>query len=464
MRKRALCLILAIGFFSVQCALFRAKIPPYPTGLIFPIEEIFSVAYGGEIEGLMLRGDGNLFFSTRNGHVFCLDGLQKKILWSFKAQDEFFASPCLSADSLTIYDRSNKLYRLDLRGGLIWKKKIEGAITSELRENQGKIYLGLESGDLLVLDSNSAKEVWRFKTGGAVRAAAAFSGQLVVFGSDDGRLYFLTDKGRLVGSFAAGSGIQVAPAIDGDRLFFGSVDNHFYCLDVAKRSKKWSIQMGGWLSAEPVLDKKRLFFFTSNNVLYCLNKRSGDILWWQPLPSHSVFRLGLAGDKILASSFSPELACYDAETGKKSAGYSAPLNLKSNAVWFSPYLLVNIYDPQKEEGEIIYLVKQVKVALWPNKTSPQKAGEEIGFVTTTAGFFLPKFEFYVKEGEKSEVVQKESEKSTFVWFPQKEGVFAVGVRVNDGKEKAETEILFAIEKREAAEKKEVEASQEKKSL
>ncbi len=165
MRRRSVCLFLAIGLFSVQCALFRGKIPPYPSGLIFPIEETFSVAYGGEIDGLILRDDGLLYFSTRNGFVFCLDGLKKRILWKFKAEADFLTSPCLGAHGLTIYDRSNTLYHLDLQGQLIWQKKIEVAITSELRENAGIIYFGLESGELLALDSNRGEEIWRFKAG-----------------------------------------------------------------------------------------------------------------------------------------------------------------------------------------------------------------------------------------------------------------------------------------------------------
>ena len=432
---------------------FQGEDPPLPERAHFPHRgDIFGRLWG-EIDGLILRDDGLLYFSTRNGLVFCLDGLKKRILWKFKAEAEFLTSPCLGAHGLTIYDRSNTLYHLDLQGQLIWQKKIEVAITSELRENEGIIYFGLESGELLALDSNRGEEIWRFKAGGAVRAAPAFSGQLVILGCDDGRVYFLTEKGKLAGNFSAGSGIRVAPVVDDNRLYFGSADNYFYCLGLNRRSRKWRILMGGHLSTAPIVDKKRLYFFTSNNVLYCLNKRSGDILWWQPLPSHSMFRLELAGDKILASSFSTELACYDVETGKKAGDYNAPLDLKSNALWLDPYLLVNIYDPQREEGEIIYLSKQVKVFLSPIKESPGKAGEEIAFTATTFGFFLPKFEFYLKEGEKSEVLQKESDKNTFIWYPQKEGTYVVGVRVGDGREKAEAELPYLIEKKGAAEKK-----------
>ncbi len=463
MRKKLACLSLAIVLFSVQCALFREKIPPYPSGLIFPIEETFSVAYGGEIDGLILRDDGLLYFSTRNGLVFCLDGLKKRILWKFKAEADFLTAPCLGAHGLTINDRSNTLYYLDLQGHLIWQKKIDVAITSELREKEGIIYAGLESGELLALDSNRGEENWRFKAEGAIRAAPAFSGQQVIFGCDSGRLYFLTEKGKLAGNFSAGSGIRVAPVVDDDRLYFGTGDNYFYCLGLARQSRKWRILMGGQISIPPVVDKKRLYFFTSNNVLYCLNKRSGDILWWQPLPSHSVFRLELAGDKIVASSYSTQLACYDTETGKKAGDYSAPLDLKSNALWLNPYLLVNVYNPQREEGELIYLSKQVKVILSPMKEPPGIMGEETVFTATTFGFFLPKFEFYLKEGEKSEVVQKESDKNTFIWYPQKEGTYMVGVRVGDGKEKAEAEVPYTIEKKVAAEKKEIKADQDKKS-
>ena len=444
------------GLLLSCCSLFKARIPPYPTGLLFPIEESFSVGYGGEIISFIQRSGGILYFSTRNGYIFCLDGPGKKILWKFKAQAEFFVAPSLGDKALSINDSANTLYRLDFQGRLLWQKSFEDRITSRLKEYQGVIYLGTEKGDVMALDSSRGAEIWRFKAGGPISSGPAFWGSQIIFGCEDGKLYFISSSGKPVGSFNVGARVEVSPVVDENRLYFGSMARFFYCLDLNNRKPKWKTKISGRASVEAVVWEKRLFFLTSNNVLYSLNKRSGEVLWWQALPSHSVYNLEFAGDKIVAASFSSELACFDLKNGKKSGDYEAPGELKSNALWLDPYLLINLYDSIKQEGELIYLAKQIKVSLNTSKISPQKMGDDMTLTASPAGFFRPKFEFYVKAGGQSEVIQKESEKDSCVWFPQKEGTYLVGVRVKDEKEKAEAEIPFVIEKKEEPKKKDQE--------
>lgn len=448
--------MICVGLFFCCCSLFKPRIPPYPTGLLFPIEESFSVEYGGEIISLIQRSAGNLYFSTRNGYIFCLDGPGKSILWKFKAQGEFFVSPSLGDNALSIHDSVNTLYRFDFQGRVLWQKSFEDRITCQVKEYRGILYMGTEKGEVLALDSSKGSEIWRFKAGGLISSAPAFWGSQVIFGCEDEKIYFVSNSGKAIGSFSAGAKVEVPPLVNENRLYFGTVDHFYYCLDLNNRKLKWKIKISGRTSAEAVIEEKRLFFLTSNNILYSLNKRSGEVLWWQALPSHSVYNLELAGDKIVAASFSSELACFDLKNGKKAGDYQAPGELKSNVLWLAPYLLINIYDSLKQEGELVYLAKQVKVSLSPSKTSPQKVGDEITFTASPAGFFRPQFEFYVKTGEQSEVVQKESEKDSCVWFPQKEGTYLVGVRVKDEKEKAEAEIPFVIEKKEEPKKKDQE--------
>src|SRR4030042_3168042 len=94
----------------------------------------------------------------------------------------------------------------------------------------------------------------------------------------------------------------------------------------------------------------------------------------------------------------------------------------------------------------------MKAEISSSLSSPQPAGTEISFTATAKGFHLPRFEFFLRQGEEKTVVQKAGENQTWVWFAEKEGTYAVGVRVNDERQAAEAEIPFEIAKKEQQKK------------
>jgi outer membrane protein assembly factor BamB len=434
--------LLIIG--SSSCFLFKSKVPPYPAGVIFPLEEAARTTYEGEITGYIQKKGGTLYFSTRKGLVCSLDGLKREILWKFQTQDILAMPPLLGQDNIYIFDRQYTIYCLDGKGNLLWEKGVGEEISTGLNENNGKLYFGTQKGNLFVLNSADAESVWSFKAGGAISSTPVVASGFIIFGSKDGYLYFFHDKVRPAGAFKVGAPVQIAPLVDGRHVYFGSEDSYVYCIDLILKTKKWKIKTGGKILTPPVTDTKRVFFLTSNNVLYCLKKTGGEVAWWEEIPSRSSYNIELVEDKIVVSSQSSVLVCFETIDGKKVGDFDLQQEVKSNPLWMAPYLLVNLYDFKKGEGTLVYLKKQVNALLSPNKASPQEPGEEINFTASFVGFFRPKYEFYIKEGEKKEVVQPESEKNTFTWFPPKEGSFTVGVKIRDERETATAEVPFDI--------------------
>lgn len=146
------------------------------------------------------------------------------------------------------------------------------------------------------------------------------------------------------------------------------------------------------------------------------------------------------------------LVCFDVETGAKVGDFDVGLEMKSNPLWNSPFLLANVYDRKTEKGKILQLKKVVQMTLSSSQVSPQFVNQEISLSVTTVGFHLPQYEFYIKnenENEKEKekiVIQAASDKSTLSWFPSEPGSYIVGVSVRDEKVNKESEIPFVIEK------------------
>ncbi len=442
-------IIISLLFISISsCSLFRTKIVPYPTGLIFPLDVDTTISYQGEIIDVVQEEGSNLYLSTKDDFVYCLNVQQKKLVWSFQVEGELVSPVYLGRDYIYVYDKDTTLYCLKKDGNLNWKKEIKENITSGVRENEGIIYLGTEKGTLFALNDSQGKKLWAFRAGSSIYSTPIVSAGMIIFGSDDHYLYFLDEQGKLKDKFQAGDKIRVPALVDGNRLYFGSYDHYFYCLNLDKIKKRWRIKTGSRIGTPPIVYKKRIFFLCWNSVLYCLNKNNGSILWWQTLPSRSYYQLTLVDGKIVVTSLSSLLVCFEAKTGKRIGNYKAKQTIKSNPIWFDPFLMVNLYDYRTHQGSLVLLKKKVKVSLKPSKKSPQSIGEEIAFRASTVGFFQPQFEFFLKEkGGEEKTVQEKSETSYWVWYPEKEGTYIIRVKATDEKEEDEAKVTYIIEKK-----------------
>jgi outer membrane protein assembly factor BamB len=142
------------------------------------------------------------------------------------------------------------------------------------------------------------------------------------------------------------------------RGYVGTENGIFLCLDLQRRRVKWRVRLTGAPAVPALVDQRRIFFLTAQGILMSLNKRSGEILWWRTLSSRSAYDLELAGSQVLATSISPDLVSFEAGDGREKGRFRADRGLRSNPVWMKGYVLVHDYDPQDEQGALIFLKKK----------------------------------------------------------------------------------------------------------
>lgn len=458
MKKSAALLFLIL--FCNFCSLFKAKVLPYPSGVIFPVAEDHEVSYEGEIISRIQKKDHLLYFSTRKGKVYCLDGENREIVWQFDCLVPLVCPPYLSENRIYVYDRDKFLYCLGRDGKLLWKTELPNKLTSGIAVSGARVYVGSDKGLLFCLNAENGKEVWQFQAGGAIQSNLVIWRDMVLFGSDDHHVYTVDERGKLQKKHDAGEKVGPTLTVDDNLLFFGTENRYLYCLNLHRHKIKWKIHSGGTTFVPPVVAGNRVFFLCWNCVLYCINKKNGTILWWNSVPSRSYYRVEVIEKKVVASSFSSELVCFDTRTGENRGSYNASGELKSNPVWLAPFLTISLYDRESDTGKLVFLKKVVMVTLASSKMSPHNKNDEIMFTARVSGFHLPKFEFFLtrfiaarfypdifflfREGDRT-VVQEKSESSTWNWFPQEEGYYRVEVAVEDEREKARAEFPFLIQ-------------------
>jgi outer membrane protein assembly factor BamB len=429
---------------SLSCSLFRGKVAPYPSGLIFPLAEAQQVSYEGKTLQSIQKSGGEIYFSTDTGLLFCLDSSSPNIKWTFTADSPFGCPPSVGPEAIFIWDQANTVYCLDKKGTLRWKKTLREKISSPPSWDQENVYVGTQEKTFLAMSQSSGESLWQLKAGGAFEAGAIFWKNKIIVGCTDGKLYFLNRSQDIESIVDIGSPIRVTPLLDGDRLYFGAEDFTFQCFDLIKKKTKWKIKAGGNVLLPPHADEARVFFFASNSVLYCLNKRGGDILWWWIVPSRNVYDLELAADKVLVTPYLSVVIGLDRKTGKEIGKYDAKRGMKSNPVWDDPYVVVGVYDDVAKKGFMLYLGKEVRVKLTPSLSSPQPPATEITFTASAVGFYLPRYEFSLRDGEVTAIVQAQSGRNSWVWYPEREGEYTIKVKVVDQKQTKEFELPYTI--------------------
>ena len=338
-----------------QCALLRNKASPPPLSAVFPLQPESRLLYDGEINRTVQNSGGRLYFSTRKGSVYCIDGSKKDIVWKFSARSGISAPPCLSEGRVYCADQENRLYGLDEAGKAVWEKKLEEKISSDVGQDQRRVFVGSQDGNILALDASTGVEAWRFKSENAIQSGPVFWNRQIIFGTDDGRLLFLTPDGRLLAAFKTKAGIRGPLFIDSNRLFYSLEDDTFNSLNLKSRKRRWTIRTGGFMTAQPAVDDRRIYFANSNSVLFCLAKRGGEIQWWRPLPSPSCFKPDLCGEEILTATLSNLLLGFYKKTGEKSGTFDPGQELKSNPLVLDSSLVIDLYNQETGQGVLVFL-------------------------------------------------------------------------------------------------------------
>ena len=235
--KKSAVLVLIIVFCHF-CSLFRAKIAPYPSGVVFPVEKDHEFTYKGEIISLIQTQNHLLYFSTRKGKVYCIDGQKQEMLWRFDISASFASPPSLSESGIYIYDDENILYCIDRDGKLQWKTRLTDKITSRIAESDGQVFLGTGKGLLYSLSAETGEELWQFQADDAIQSNLIIWQDNVVFGCDDHSLYFVNKKGKLSGKHDAGGRIGKTLTVDENLLFFGTEDRYLHCVNLNRQKTK----------------------------------------------------------------------------------------------------------------------------------------------------------------------------------------------------------------------------------
>ena len=228
----------------------------------------------------------------------------------------------------------------------------DGAVKTGIRLQpevvDGVLYAASADGDLIAIDANTGKTVWRQKSRthgwfgwGDKKRPDAFmaggptvAGDLLVVGTLDGHVYGLGAKdGSKRWTAEVTSEVIAAPAIVGNLVVVRTADGRLYGLDSATGERRWAYDQ----TAVPTLSLRGngpllvangvVFFGSDNGKLVALRMDNGEKLWEQGLSSGEgrteIDRLNdadgavvLDGNTLFAAAYHGQLTAVDGPSGR----------------------------------------------------------------------------------------------------------------------------------------------------
>ncbi len=211
-----------------------------------------------------------IYFGTSDGEFFALDGLSRTPLWTFSVDlpDEPFlhgriTTPAIADDGrIYIGSNSGHFYALNSDGTLYWERFLgeEGIVSSPSIADDGTIYLGFIDG-LYAFNPNDGSVKWVYQVMdrhgslyGVWGTPAIGKDGTIYFGAADNSTYALYPDGRFKWNLMTDSHIHFSsPAIGADgTIYIGSYDTVFYAIN-PDRSIKWYNITTGAINSSPAI-------------------------------------------------------------------------------------------------------------------------------------------------------------------------------------------------------------------
>ncbi|MCZ6574171.1 MAG: PQQ-binding-like beta-propeller repeat protein [Planctomycetota bacterium] len=178
----------------------------------------------------------HLIVVSGSGEVSVLKLKDGAILNQYKLKGTFTLPPVAAGADLLFANTDGRLFSVEkLTGKLRWQSQVARAIPTLPVVRGGAAFLSPKAGQLLVIDTSTGDEIYRFTEGGG-RTAQPTAGRVLIYFAHGSDLtaYARTAEGYgLAWTFRAKARILVGPVQTEDAVYVGDEKGHVYRIDLA---------------------------------------------------------------------------------------------------------------------------------------------------------------------------------------------------------------------------------------
>ncbi|MEJ2049998.1 MAG: PQQ-binding-like beta-propeller repeat protein [Calditrichota bacterium] len=226
---------------------------------------------GGQYSVRPLISGNSCIFTQVNGVVTALTADSGKALWEANVPGRVFASPQLHDSTIYVGTDQGQISALRLSDGHeLWKVDIKKAAML-LAYEQGRLYAGTYSGEMLAIDPAQYTILWRIETGAQVRHVPLIIGGEAFWANSAGELYKInTSTGEYRQLDHLNVPIGGAPASASDGILYPGLDETLYLLNQNSGEILQKVKFDGRLRSTPLFIDNRWYVAVEDHWLYAV--------------------------------------------------------------------------------------------------------------------------------------------------------------------------------------------------
>jgi outer membrane protein assembly factor BamB len=231
--------------------------------------------------------EGNVILApSADANLYAFD-LNGQLLWKFKTEQMIWAQPVSDGKLVFQAGMDHKMYALNLTdGSKLWSTDMGGAaISSPALDTKGILYVGTLASEMLAIDSQTGKILWRHPSPGTIWATPVIVGTTLYFGDFSGKVMALSTKDGSPVWAADLAGPVIAPATPyKDGLIFVMETGDIQAMTVDGK-KSWAHKINGKLYSAPAVvgDLVVVPITSGTNILTALDA-NGNEVWSFVMP------------------------------------------------------------------------------------------------------------------------------------------------------------------------------------
>lgn len=251
------------NFDVVYCAswpMFRGNIAR--EGSLYEVLYPSQTAYGwnfnvqAEIIGSPVTKGSVVYFGSRDGSVWALDGLTGEVLWQYSTSGYVDSTPVLYEQFLYITSRDGKIY----------------CFKQDYSETEDCI------------------PVWTYDTGSRTYSSPIVVDGMIIFvsgikdtGQTDGYLYILNySNGNIIKKYNLGAFSSTSVSYENGKIYYATSDGTVGCYNISTNSLLWTRKSLSSFNYSAISNKNNVVYYYAGDMdrrVYALNGDNGYILW-----------------------------------------------------------------------------------------------------------------------------------------------------------------------------------------